>query len=484
MNNNIIESINSFKFLKSALTTRNPFNSTAEIFFWLNKRNTQVSVEINRIAFQQMRDWSFEKDGSAIRHNSGKFFSIEGIRVKTNKGLVKEWDQPIINQPEIGFLGIITKEFDGVLYFLMQAKIEPGNINNVQISPTLQATKSNYSQVHGGKKPKYLEFFQDRNSNEILLDQLQSEQGARFLKKRNRNIIIRVSGEIDVLEGFCWLTLGQIKELMRNDNIINMDTRTVVSGIPYGQYNADALKLYSLMSYDLSPIVSGMFVSELISNKSLNSFDDIIHWFTNLKSDYELEVSPIRLKDVRNWQIDDSSMSHEDGKYFNVIAVDVSIGDREVTSWNQPLIEPLQEGICGFIVKEIRGIYHFIVQAKLESGNFDILELAPTVQCITGSYNNEESLKNIPFLNYTLEAKKEDIISDTLQSEEGGRFFQEQNRNVIILAQDDFQEELPSNYIWMTLGQLKTLIKFNNFLNIQARSLIASISFINENREQ
>ena len=72
----------------------------------------------------------------------------------------------------------------------MQAKIEPGNVNNVQLSPTLQATKSNYTRAHQGKSPAYLEYFVNATPYQILLDQLQSEQGARFLRKRNRNIIL------------------------------------------------------------------------------------------------------------------------------------------------------------------------------------------------------------------------------------------------------------------------------------------------------
>ena len=32
----------------------------------------------------------------------------------------------------------------------MQAKVEPGNINSIQLSPTLQATRSNYTKAHGG----------------------------------------------------------------------------------------------------------------------------------------------------------------------------------------------------------------------------------------------------------------------------------------------------------------------------------------------
>ena len=84
----------------------------------------------------------------------------------------------------------------------MQAKIEPGNINKVQLSPTLQAAHSNFTQRHLGKTPAYLEEFRSASPEQILVDQLQSEQGARFLRKRNRNIIVRVEDEIEVHENF------------------------------------------------------------------------------------------------------------------------------------------------------------------------------------------------------------------------------------------------------------------------------------------
>jgi len=40
------------------------------------------------------------------------------------------------------------------------------------------------------------------------------------------------------------------------------------------------------------------------------------------------------------------------------------------------LVKSAQEGIFAFLVKEIKGVLHFLVQAKLESGNFDKIELA------------------------------------------------------------------------------------------------------------
>ena len=121
------------------------------------------------------------------------------------------------------------------------------------------------------------------------------------------------------------------------------------------------------------------------------------------------------------------------------------IENREVQKWMQPMVEPLQEGLIVFIVKKINGIYHFLTQAKLECGNFDIIEMAPTVQCLTGSYENSTDL---PFLEEVLNARPDQIRFSTLQSEEGGRFFKEQNRNMIIEVYDSFSVEVPENYIW------------------------------------
>ena len=467
-----------YNFLKSALTLENPLMSLADFFIWLEQKKKETHHKITPIPFTEMQNWGFHPQTGNLEHSTGKFFSIEGIHVKTNWGNVKEWSQPIINQPEIGFLGIITKKISGVLYFLMQAKIEPGNINAVQISPTLQATKSNYTQVHKGNPPEYLSYFLDqRNDVTVLLDQLQSEQGARFLKKRNRNIIVEVTSEIELKENFCWLTLGQIKELLTHDNIINMDTRTVISGIPFG----DISTLSSFENYHKSDTYeNSLLLSELDTKNAMYSIEHIISWITRLKSFAELEVDKIALNSISNWTKDAYSIHHQDQKYFSVIAVRAEIGNREVSTWTQPLVKSAQEGIIAFIIKKINGVYHFLVQAKLESGNFDIIELAPTVQCLTGNYRKGLNEYEVEFIEYALEPEKygAKVRYSAHQSEEGGRFFEEQNQNMIIEVGEEFDNHLPDKYIWMTLNQLKSFIKFNNYLNIQSRSLLSAVKFV------
>jgi oxidase EvaA len=311
-----------------------------------------------------------------------------------------------------------------------------------------------------------------------LVDQIQSEQGARFLKKRNRNIVINVDEEIEVYDNFMWLTLGQIKDLMKHDNLVNMDTRTVVSGIPFGSFGKEVIDFYSFLGIDkhTNPFGELFLKSALTKNDAFHTLDEIISFLTALKSTYELEVSNIPLSSLNKWVIQRDSITHVENKFFKVIGVEIEIGNREVNRWCQPLIEPAQEGLCAFVVKEIGGILHFAMQAKLECGNHDIVEFAPTVQCLTGNYR--QTLDGaLPFLSYVLNAKKDDVIFDSMQSEEGGRFFREQNRNMIVLADKNISDTLPPNYIWMTLNQLFTFLKFNNYLNIQARSLIASVCF-------
>lgn len=466
-------------FLVSAMSHGN-FQTTDQILGWMKSQNEEVVSNIMQIPISELRGWSYRDD--RIRHNSGKFFSIDGIHIRTNYRNTPEWDQPIINQPEIGFLGFIVKKFNGVLHFLLQAKIEPGNLNIVQLSPTLQATRSNYTRVHGGKAPTYLEYFNGEKDVLILVDQLQSEQGARFLHKRNRNIIVEVGKdeELEVKEGYIWASLGQIKELLRYPNVVNMDSRTVISCINFGSYSEHSLRLLDAvkrMNGIHSSKPDSFLYSVLSGDNHLNELQDIIQWITSLKFKYELDVTPVGISEMKNWIYDGNTIHHESGKYFDVMGCRVEIGNREVVSWDQPMVRSAQEGLMGFIVKKINGIYHFLVQAKLESGNFDIVEMAPTVQCLTGNYRKGKNEYTIPYLEQILNAPKDNIWYSSYQSEEGGRFFQEQNLNIIVEVGEEFPIEVEENYCWLTLNQMLSFVTYNNYLNIAARSLLSAISF-------
>jgi oxidase EvaA len=451
-------------------------------YSWFKNKTGEEKFIVEEIPLDSLDCWYFEQETKNLRHSSGKFFSIEGINVSTDFGFKQKWEQPIIIQPEIGILGIITKVFNGIRYFLMQAKMEPGNVNIVQMSPTVQATRSNYTKVHNGKQPAYLDYFTSGSKSRILIDQLQTEQGGRFLKKRNRNMIVEAYGDVPLEKDFIWLTLSQIKNALSKDNIVNMDSRSVLATIPF--VNTDTIPAFVKSEFYTECIRSlegagkfskDLFESSLSTDSSALTFDQVISWITGMRTRYDLRVTRIPLCNVVGWRFTDYSIEHESGDYFSVIAVKVQAGNREVVQWTQPLVKESKLGLIGFLVKKINGVLHFLIQAKVEPGSFDVIDLAPTVSC--SDYLSVLQRQEKPsFIEFFENPSPGNVILNTIQSEEGGRFFQFQNRNMIIHIENEITE-IPDNYRWLTLSQLMKLIKFG-LLNVESRSLISAIRLI------
>ena len=113
-----------------------------------------------------------------------------------------------------------------------------------------------------------------------------SEDGPTF----KDYIEIAEKEEINIPDNFIWITLGQLKELIKGDNLVNMDTRTVLSNIPFGSYGSDVLQYFlalSSMDDHTKHLMHSMQNSEIY----LNDFDQIISWITKLKSQYDLKVT-------------------------------------------------------------------------------------------------------------------------------------------------------------------------------------------------
>ena len=142
---------------------------------WLFLQKKRMSFSVKKKNLSELKKWIISKDN--IYHESGKFFRIVGIKVRTNFYKTRSWDQPVILQKEKGILGILRRKNKDGFQYLIQAKVEPGNINKLQLSPTVQATKSNYSRVHKGKVVDYLSFFKKIKKKEVVINSQQSEQG-------------------------------------------------------------------------------------------------------------------------------------------------------------------------------------------------------------------------------------------------------------------------------------------------------------------
>ena len=435
--------------------------SNEEILSWIEEKNKNLKVVINKKNISET-DWFLDEDG-VIRNKDNTFFQIKGIKKYNSYDNIKI-EQPILIQDEIGYLGIICKNFDGTMFFLMQAKIEPGNVNKIQISPTIQATKSNFTQKHGGKKPAYLEYFLNADRYKVLVDQIQSEQSSRFLGKRNRNIIVVVDEDIEVLSSHMWMTLEQIKELMKIDNLVNMDTRTVLSCIPY-------LNLTDCEKKSIGYPKSDELKKSLYQGDKINHITQIYRYINDYKMFDDDKKEIVSLNDMQNWKWKSDEFCHKERYHFKVIFCEIEIEGREVKKWTQPLFEAVGKAVFGLITCIEDDMLKFLVKAVPEIGCFDKIELAPTIQLEAG-YEYDE-LNYIDKLFYDRWKNKDNIIFDTVLSEEGGRFYHEQNHNVILNVNKDDIRYLPDNYFWVDYKTLVELIKINNVLNIQLRNLLS-----------
>ena len=430
-------------------------NTYENLLAWIRELNNTTNVEIKKNSLYDSDFWFYDKKNGEIRNKNHSFFRIKGMRKVIDNKVVLE--QPIIIQNEIGYLGIICRKFDNEMYYLMQAKIEPGNINKIQISPTIQATKSNFTQKHGGNKPAYLDYFINASKYRIVVDQIQSEQSSRFFKKRNRNIIIEIDEDIEVLPSHKWMTMEQIKKLMRIDNLVNMDTRTVLSCIPCSAMpDMGEIKDKTLLS-PCAPYIS-----------------EIYQYINNYKMFDESEYKLVPLSELRSWEIKDSEIVCKNPYSFKVVFCDIEIEGREVRHWTQPLFEAAGIATFGLMTCTDNGVKKFLVQAKPEIGCFDKIELAPSVQ---REYMHNEEYNDVDKLFNERLKNKQGIIFDTLLSEEGGRFYHEQNRNGIMEIDKDELKEIPKGYFWTDYRTLNMLVQVNNCLNIQLRNLLSVLEW-------
>jgi len=472
------------ELLRSSLSTDGAFFTTQQFLDWFQKKSSAAHFFVKQIPFDELTTWSFDQQSGNLGHESGKFFTIHGITVDTNYPHPQSWQQPIIDQPEIGILGILVKNFDGIPHFLMQAKMEPGNVNMIQLSPTLQATKSNFSQVHKGKLPLYFEYFSKKSRGSIVVDQLQNEQGARYYNKRNRNVIIAINDDVPLHDDFCWLTLGQIKQLLRLDNIVNMDSRTVLAGIqymdPHESIPTDTTiesETVTLFEKQISGFHKDLYLSLIDLQHQLHRSEEIISWFTRQKSNCDVAVKKIPLTDVKDWRKTDLEIHHKSQNFFSVIAIEVNADSREVTAWKQPILKHFDLGLVGFLVSKINGVLHFLIESHMCPGYPDMVEMGPSVSCSQYKHRLDAGTAP-PLAKHFINPDEACVHFTSILSEEGGRFYHFQNRYMVVEIESSENLALPDQYIWMTFGQLMEFIKHTNYVNVEARTLISCLNFV------
>jgi hypothetical protein len=113
---------------------------------------------------------------------------------------------------------------------LLCARKEPGDIK-IKLCPSFSATQSNINLAHGGKKTPLTDIIHNHKKNNLIARTIHYEEGARFWKKSNQNLIIKIDQKESLKikeKNFIWLNLSQIKKLNLVNGIINPFVKTIL----------------------------------------------------------------------------------------------------------------------------------------------------------------------------------------------------------------------------------------------------------------
>ena len=254
---------------------------------------------------------------------------------------------------------------------------------------------------------------------------------------------------------------------MREENLVNMDTRTVLSCIPYGSCSAAAAEELRKKFSD-----SALFCS-VFQGAGNPPLTEIWHDLNDCKMFTEGQPELLPLEELKDWEMTDEMISCRKSYPFRVVYCDITMEGREVKHWTQPLFEACGIASFGLICCEDRGCMQFLVRIMPEAGCFDIAELGPTFQQEAVPLHGERAPDSVEAFFLERLQKNQGVFFDQLLSEEGGRFYHEQNRNILMKVRKEDLPELPEGYFLLDYKALNDLVQVNNILNIQLRNLLS-----------
>ena len=205
-------------------------------------------------------------------------------------------------------------------------------------------------------------------------------------------------------------------------------------------------------------------------------FEYVLDWFLKKREQCDMIVEEINLSELDKWKTEPKTgnIKHDSGGFFEIIGVKaINTFDREVgpKGWTQPIIAKNPGGILGLLMKKVNDIPHYLVQAKAEPGNIGKLQISPTLQATTSNLLKEHGGTKPLFAKYFDEPDKTKVVYAKWQSEDGGRFLQKSNYNMIVEINEEI--DFPDSFIWMTLFQIKKMLQIENMVSPHIRGIIS-----------
>lgn len=438
---------------------------------WLDQARAKCDMGVRRIGLRDSKEWHARS--GEIRHRSGRYFSVVGVNVSDEQ--VGDYHLPMIDQPEIGLLGLVLARERDQTWLLLQAKPEPGNVGPIQFAPTVQATASNFMRVHGGRPTRFLDLFTP-SAHRAAVSSLQSEQGSCFLGKRNRNasVVLDRPDPFMAGDGFHWFNWNSLRAILLDDFSLNTDARSVIACTPW-----------RLLSDIASPFARwkgtgglGEFLLDSSTNQELSGARRAYEILMAQRSGRRFTTRKVDLADLKDWSTSDDLISPQRGGLFEVRFVAVTTSQREVAAWDQPLfahavtagrLEHEVSLACGLL----DGLLRFCFVVRHEPGFLTGAQLGPTVQTCDSCRRMHAGGRDPEAALGELVATGTRLLS-CLQSDEGGRFDRCVSRYSIVLV-EGVEEWNCSDVCWLSLAEIQHLLSLSEIFTNEARSALSMI---------
>lgn len=215
-----------------------------------------------------------------------------------------------------------------------------------------------------------------------------------------------------------------------------------------------------------------------------HDLDEVRTWFLDRRTATSMSIANIPMREVRGWLTDPvtGNIAHESGDFFTVHGLRVSQSStREVgpQGWDQPILEQVgyDGGLLGIIRKRFGGIPHYLIEAKAEPGNYELVQMSPSLQATFANLRKAHGGTKPRFaeLFESPESADATVLYDQWLSEDGGRLHNKRNRGMLVEVNDSYNLETTEDFTWMSMFQIKACLHENAWVNPHIRGIIAHL---------
>ncbi|MCL1594886.1 MAG: NDP-hexose 2,3-dehydratase family protein [Actinomycetia bacterium] len=250
----------------------------------------------------------------------------------------------------------------------------------------------------------------------------------------------------------------------------------------------DSLSQYrdnlTLLGYEVDDIRSEHHLECMQDWSQFRTLDEIHQWFLERRRATTMGVEDIPLREARGWTINSETgdICHESGDFFTVHGIRVrQTATREVGGggWDQPILEQVgyDGGLLGIVRKRFDGVPHYLIEAKAEPGNYEIIQMSPTLQATFSNLRRAHGGRKPRFAEVFEEP---DSVGATVLyaqwlSEDGGRLHKKRNFGMLVEVPTSFKPDLTDDFAWMSMYQIKACLNENAWVNPHIRGIIAHL---------